>query len=149
MKQILFSFLFLPLFVACDSSASEEDPMAILENNVSLQEETLFKENKTFDIRNGGELLIYLGRIGYDFDSALDSLKNSYEPLLNTLAKEGHYSGEGYDITKEKMDVNFVYDNREFTLLTFIDKANVYQYLITCEVIDSKGNNYRLVPPED
>ena len=68
---------------------------------------------------------------------------------MNTLSTEGHYSGEGINIDKEKINVNFSYDNREFTLLTFIDKANMYQILFTGDVIDEKGNYYRLILPDD
>jgi len=71
------------------------------ENNVSIQEEPLFNENKTFTINNGSATIDYQSRIGYDFDSALDSLIRRYEPLLETLAKEEHYSGEGLNIDKK------------------------------------------------
>ena len=84
-------------------------------------------------------MLKYGGEIGNDFDSALDSLIKNYAPLLNTLAKEGHYSGEGYNINKEKIDVDFSYDSREFILLTITDKVNVYQILFSGDVIDEKG----------
>ena len=36
-----------------------------------------------------------------------------------------------------------------FKLLTFIDKANFYNYLFTGDVIDEKGNLYRLIECED
>ena len=53
-----------------------------------------------------------------------------YEPILNVLAKEGHYSGEGVTIDKQKIIVDFSYDNREFTLLTFIDAADIYRIFL-------------------
>lgn len=118
-------------------------------NNAEIQEDALFNENKTFTIGNGGSYILYQSRIGNDFDSALDSLINSYEPLLKTLVTEGHYSGEGFNIVKERINVNFSYDNRAFVFLTFIDKANIYQYLFTGDVIDEKGNFYRLIECED
>lgn len=120
------------------------------ENNVSIQEELIFKENKTFTIGKGGSSKIaYQGRIGYDFDSALDSLIRKYEPLLHTLTKEGHYSGEGFNIAKEKMNIDFNYDSREFFLLTISDKTNIYQILFSGDVIDEKGNYFRCMWAED
>ena len=117
--------------------------------NVDIQEEPVFRDNKVFTVDKGSATLIYQSRIGYDFESALDSLIKNYNPLLNTLAAEGHYSGKGFNIDKEKINVNFNYDNRAFWLLTFTDKANVYNILFSGEVIDDKGNYYRLVPPDD
>lgn len=119
------------------------------ENNVSIQEEPLFNENKTFTIKNGSATIVYQSRIGHDFDSALDSLVRRYEPLLETLAKEGHYSGEGLNIDKKKINVDFSYDNRAFLLLTITDKANIYQCLFTSDVIDEKGNYYFVNWSED
>lgn len=119
------------------------------ENNAEIQEEALFNENKSFTIGNGSSYILYQRRMGNDFDSALDSLIKSYEPLLKTLVTEEHYSGEGFKIDKEKINVKFSYDSREFILLTFIDKANIYNYLFTGDVIDKKGNLYRLIESED
>ena len=119
------------------------------EDNVIIQEELIFNENKTFTIGNGKAKIIYQSRIGYDFDSALDSLIRRYEPILKTAAIEGHYSGEGLNIDKKKINVNFNYDNRAFVLLTISDKANIYQHLFTSDVIDGKGNYYRVWWPAD
>lgn len=117
--------------------------------NAEIQEESLFNENKTFTIGNGTSYILYQGRIGNDFDSALDSLIKKFEPIMKNLTTEGHYSGEGFNINKEKMNVNFSYDSREFILLTFIDKANLYRYLFTGDVIDENGNYFRLIESED
>ena len=95
------------------------------------------------------ERLEFVGKIGDNFDSALDSLQRKYEPWFCGLVAEGHYSGEGYIISKEKMNVDFSYDDRDFILLTFIDKSNQYNYLITGDVLDGRGNYYRLVERED
>ena len=119
------------------------------EKNVNIQEEALFKENKTFTIGNGGSYILYQSKIGNDYESALDSLINKYEPVLKILATEGHYSGEGFNIDKEKVNVNFSYDSREFILLTFTDKANIYQILFSHDVVDEKGNYFRLIECED
>lgn len=77
----------------------------------------------------------YESRIGVDFDSALDSLISIYEPTIL-----GNYAENGYYIEKERIDVDFCYDNRNFFLLTFIDAENIYNWLITSVVIDEKGN---------
>jgi hypothetical protein len=88
----------------------------------------------------------FKGKIGYDFDSALDSLKKWYEPKFNILTNEGHYSGEGYYIEKEKINVDFVEDNRSFFLLTFIDSVSIYLNAIaTNDVLDEKGNYYHYI----
>ena len=142
MKKIAFTILFATLFVACDS-----DDNPVISPNLYIQEESLFNENKTFKC-NGGSM-VYQSRIGYDFDSALDSLIRRYEPILKTAATEGHYSGEGIIIDKKKINVDFSYDNRAFFLLTISDKTNIYQNLFTGDVIDEKGNYFRVWWRED
>ena len=118
------------------------------ENKADMQEEPLFKENQTFTIGNGGSSIMYLGKIGNDFESALDSLTRKREPMLNALAKMGSYSGE-YTIDKKKIDVDFSYDSRDFILLTFIDKTNNFPIFSSVDVIDEKGNYFGLIWPED
>ena len=113
------------------------------------QEELVFIDNKSFSIAGGAASVLYRGRIGDNFDSALDSLTRRYEPQLKMLANEGHYSGEGYAIGKEKLQVDFSYDSRAFWLLTFTDKANIYNLIFVGDVIDDKGNHYVLINPED
>jgi len=110
-----------------------------------FQEELIFKENKTFPIEPGSlcPRILYMRKIGNDFDSALDSLMKEREQFLQVLTAEGHYSGKGYNVEKQTIDVVFDYDNRMFILLTIIDKANIYNYLYTGDVIDSKGNYFR------
>ena len=95
------------------------------------------------------ERLEYVTKIGNDYDTALDSLMQIYEPNLQALAIEGHYSGEGYYIDKEKINVDFDYDERDFILLTFKDKANINRLLFTNDVIDEKGNHYIHIACED
>jgi hypothetical protein len=88
----------------------------------------------------------FKGNIGNDFDSALDSLKKWYEPKFNTLATEGHYSGEGYYIEQKQINVDFAEDDRVFFLLTFIDSVSVnLNYIATNDVIDEKGNYYQYI----
>ena len=118
------------------------------ENKADMQEEPLFKENQTFTIGNGGSSIMYLGKIGNDFESALDSLTRKREPMLNALAKMGSYSGE-YTIDKKKIDVDFSYDSRDFILLTFIDKTNNFHIFSSVDVIDEKGNYFGLKWADD
>ena len=68
------------------------------------------------------------------------------EPLLTG---QPSYSGQGYNIDKKKINVDFSYDSREFILLTFIDKANIYNILMAGDVIDEKGNYFTINWPED
>ena len=117
-------------------------------NKADMQEEPIFKENQTFTIGNGCSSIMYLGKIGNDFESALDSLTRKREPMLNALAKMGSYSGE-YTIDKKKIDVDFSYDSRDFILLTFIDKTNNFPIFSSVDVIDEKGNYFGLIWPED
>lgn len=84
----------------------------------------------------------YKDKIGSDFNSALDSLKRWYEPIFNVLATEGHYSGEGYFVEKEKINVDFTEDNRSFFLLTFRDSVSIFNLIAIHDVIDEKGNHY-------
>ena len=142
---IVFSVLFATLFAACYN----DNPVISPDLTKVIQEESIFSENKTFTVDNGCTTITYQNRIGNDFESALDSLIKKYDPILNTLATEGHYSGEGYNINKEKINVNFCFDNREFKLLTFTDKANIYQILFSGDVIDDNGNYFRLIECED
>ena len=144
MKKIVFTILFATLFVACNNVTGEDNP--VISPNLEIQEEPFFNENKTFTVDKGGTKITYICRIGNDFDSALDSLIREREPLLTG---QPSYSGQGYNIDKKKINVDFSYDNRAFVLLTFIDKANIYQYLFTGDVIDEKGNFFRFIWPED
>ena len=68
--------------------------------------------------------------------------------MLNTLEKYGHYSGEGYNIIKLKVRLESDYD-REFINVIVTEKANIYQILISEDVIDEEGNCYFLDLPED
>lgn len=147
MKKIAFTILFATLFVACDNVTSDENP--VISPNIDIREELVFKNNKTFTVGKGCTTIIYQSRIGNDFKSALDSLIKRYEPIINTIATEGHYSGEGFNIDKEIINVDFSYDSRYFILLTFADKTNVYQILFSGDVIDEKGNYYKLIDCED
>jgi hypothetical protein len=88
--------------------------------------------------------VIFRAKIGNDFDSALDSLKRQYEPQLVELEATGYYSGKGYFIEKERINVDFIYDDRVFFYLIFKDSVITYRHLIrNFDVLDEKGNYYR------
>ena len=99
-----------------------------------IQEESIFVENKRFTINHGCAAIVYESRIGSNFDAALDSLKIVYKQTLDRYGKDGYY------VEKEDMvNVDFSYDDRIFFLLTFIDKENSANLLITNVVIDERG----------
>jgi hypothetical protein len=110
MKKILLFVLFAAFFVACDKNA--EDP--VLENQPDLTEIRI-KERPC-------ETLEYVGKIGSDFDSALDSLRN----LKNIF----------FEIFKQPLEVLFDYDNRQFYGILYGD-CGVY-----ADVLDTKGYYY-------
>ena len=89
-------------------------------------------------------------KIGNDFDSALDSLKRQYESKFIELEATGFYSGKGYFIEKEKINVDFTDDGRAFFFVIFIDSVIIHGHLtnrhlnrIQDDVLDEKGNRYR------
>ena len=69
-----------------------------------------------------GETLEYIGKIGDDFDTALDSLR-----ILKNISSE---------IEKEPLEVIFDYDNRLFFGIIYGDCA------MYSDVLDTKGNYY-------
>ena len=82
-------------------------------------------------------------KIGNNFDSGLDSLKKWYESEI--LPTEGLYSGKGYFIRKEKINVNYPHDNREFFRIYLTDSVHTYRELIANDIIDDNGNHYILI----
>ncbi len=71
---------------------------------------------------SSSERLIYVGHIGTDFESALDSLRN-LKPI-------------GEEIVKEPLEVIFDYDNRLFYGIVYGECANY------TDVLDTKGHYY-------
>jgi hypothetical protein len=125
MKQISFFILLAIIFVACNKPCNCSGDYTVDQHPCVC--------------------IKFTGKIGNDFDSALDSLKRWYEPKFNILAAEGHYSGKGYYIDKTKINVNFIEEDRNFFLLTFIDSASFYKHIATLDVIDEKGNYYKYI----
>ena len=115
MKQIVFSILFAALFVACDNdSETSVDTNQNTETSADLTQIRI-KENPS-------ETLEYVGEIGSDFDTALDSLRK-----LKDIPSE---------IIKEPLEVLFDYDNRSFFGISYGDCA------MYSDVLDTKGNYY-------
>ena len=126
MKQIIFLIVFAVLFASCDKPCS-------------CSGEYTVDQHPCICIK-------FQGKIGNDFDSALDSLKKLHEPFFNTLATEGHYSGKGYYIEKEKLNVDFKDDDRAFFLLNYVDSvSNRFISIHYRDVLDEKGNYYQYI----
>ena len=126
MKELNFTLFFAILFIACEKPCT-------------CNGDYIVDQHPCICIK-------FKDKIGYDFDSALDSLKRWHQPLFNTLAIEGHYSGKGYLVEKKIINVDFVEDDRSFFLLTFIDSVSVYLHPIAMnDVIDEKGNYYQYI----
>ena len=108
MKQIVFFLLFATLFIAC-------------------KERCICTGYTT----NGNpcRCILFQAKVGNDFDSASDSLKRLYQSKFIELESTGYYSGKGYFMAKEKINVDFIYDDRDFFWLTFIDSINIYRTL--------------------
>ncbi len=105
MKQIIFPILFATLFVACDKNPEISPDLT----QIRIKERPC-------------ETLEFTGKIGNDFDSALDSLRK--------------LKGISSEITKEPLKVLFDYDNRIFLGITYGD-CGMYS-----DVLDTKGNYY-------
>jgi len=105
MKQLMFSILFSTLFIACDKNS---------ENSPDLTKIRI-KERPC-------EILEYVGKIGNDFDLALDSLR-----ILKNISSE---------IIREPLEVLFDYDNRTFFGIVY-GECGMYT-----DVLDTKGNYY-------
>ena len=126
MKQIAFYFLLAAFFVACDRQCP-------------------CKGGYTLD-NDPCDCVRFQREIGNDFDSALDSLEKYYEPEFKRKFENGFYSGKGYFVEKEKINVNFLEDDREFFHITFVDSAVIYRWLnMSYDILDEKGNYYILI----
>ena len=114
MKKIVFTILFATLFVTCDNVASD-DISTISPNSPLDLTQIRIKERPN-------ETLEYIGEIGSDFDTALDSLRK-----LKNIPSE---------IIKEPLEVLFDYDNRLFFGISYGECGNY------SDVLDTKGNYY-------
>ena len=111
------------------------------EDDAKIQEESIFNENKTFKIIHGAcGSIMYDSRFGNDFDSALDSLIKHNELFIG---------GREYYIEKEKMTIDFNYDNRDFYSISFIDKVQNFHIFSLSDVIDNNGNHFFILWCED
>lgn len=99
-----------------------------------ISEENIFAGNREFSIGNSEcNKLVYNGRYGNDFNSAVDSLKRICAWRLN------EYGEDGYEVMIEPiLNVNFSYDDRSFYSVWFQNE----NYLSEPFWLDDKGNNY-------
>ena len=99
-----------------------------------ISEENIFAENREFSIGNSEcNKLVYNGRYGNDFNSAVDSLKRICAWRLN------EYGEDGYEVMIEPiLNVNFSYDDRSFYSVWFQNE----NYLSRPFWLDDRGNNY-------
>ena len=111
MKKIVLTILSVALFVAC---SSDDDPVVPPDSSPDLTQIRI-KERPC-------ETLKYVGEIGSDFDTALDSLRK-----LKTIPSE---------IILDSLEVVFDYDSRLFFGIGNRDCGNY------SDVLDTKGNYY-------
>jgi hypothetical protein len=115
------------------------------DNGNTIIEETVFENNKVFNIRGGCETMpyksiIYVSRLGNDFDSALDSLIKLKEQT-NTVSIENCY------IETEMITIDFSCDDRLFYIIGFMD--SIKHFYVSLDVIDNKGNYFDIIWCED
>jgi len=101
------------------------------DNNNTIVEETIFANKRFFSTKGGCEAtgyksIMYEGRIGNDFDSALDSL----------IKLEKQYN---FDSIGKIIAIDFEYDDRLFYLINFIFRPSI---TVPFYVIDSRGNYF-------
>jgi hypothetical protein len=111
----------------------------------ATEEETIFENNKIFNIKGGCETMsyksiIYTNKLGNDFASALDSLIKLKEQA-STINIENCY------IETEAIAIDFSYDDRLFYLIGFMD--TIRQFHVSLDVIDSKGNHFDIIWCDD
>jgi len=128
MKQTVFFLLLAVLFITC-------------------RKHSCTCTGYTVD-KNPCGCVLFQNKIGNDFDSALDSLKKQYESKFIELEANGYYSGKGYFIEKEKINVDFTEDDRTFFYVMFIDSVIIdghltNRHLNRFDVLDEKGNYYK------
>lgn len=132
----LFCFLFLCLFFlnVCGSVMDGQ--------NHNFEDETIFSSAKNFNVINGyGSSIVYIDRIGIDFYSAKDSLMKKI--ILPDSGCPENPCQEFY-LTLETMSIDFEFDNRIFTVLVFNEPVNMIPINTPCEVLDSRGNHFRI-----
>ena len=87
----------------------------------------------------GAGYIKYEATIGYDFDSALDS-------LLTVIV---YRPNEPYIIVPEPIEVVYPTNDREFYWIAFKDTADRLYLGSPMDVIDTKGDWYRIIWGED
>ena len=123
--------VFSTLFIACNKNPKDD------EFNLT--------KGQSFKIIHGAcGSIVFLEKIGSDFDSALDSVIKLREPMIIAQPRV-----EGYYIEKEIMTIDFHYDDRVFYSIGFIDKIKNFHIFSLSDVIDSEGNYFYIYWCED
>lgn len=115
-KNILLPISFLILFAACEKCEKQE---------------RIYKCDVGY--------IKYEATIGYDFDSAMDS-------LLTVIV---YRPNEPYNIVSEPIDVVYPTNDREFYWIAFKDTAERLYLVSPMDVIDTKGDWYKIIWGED
>lgn len=123
------------LIIRCDGLVIyQEEITCSNQYGEGISEENIFAGNREFSIGNSEcNKLVYNGRYGNDFNSAVDSLKRICAWRLN------EYGEDGYEVMIEPiLNVNFSYDDRSFYSVWFQNE----NYLSEPFWLDDRGNNY-------
>lgn len=89
--------------------------------------------------RFGAGYIKFEATIGYDFDSALDSLMKVIVFRPN----------EPYKVVPEPLDVEYPTNDREFYWIAFKDTADRFYLGSPMDVLDTKGDWYKIIWDED
>lgn len=109
-KRFFYILLLATLFVACNNvNHNEKDEISPDLTQIRIKERPC-------------ETLVYIGIIGRNYDTALDSLRKRKDIFS--------------EIIKEPLDVIFDYDDRSFFGISY-DECGNYS-----DVLDTKGNYY-------
>jgi hypothetical protein len=104
--------------------------------------EAIFDTIKEFKIIKGycGSIN-YIGKIGIDCKTAEDSLFKTI-----TLPNSGCPNNpcQEFHIYKDTIIVDFKFDNRTFIAIVFKDIQDKMQIMAPSEVLDERGNHYRI-----
>ena len=144
MKNLILLILTLVALVACEKQyenpvqpagntvSKPTDDASAQENKNEIKEEDIFAENREFPVGNSDcNKLVYNGRYGNDFNSAVDSLRR--------ICRLDEYGEDGYEVMREPiLNVHFNYDDRSFYSVWFQNE----NYLSRFFWLDDRGNNY-------
>lgn len=138
MKKMFNIMILLVLFgFSCKKEKSD-----IEERNTKYNSEAIFDTIKEFKIIKGycGSIN-YISKIGIDYQTAEDSLLKTI-----TLPNSGCPNNpcQEYLIYKDTIIIDFKLDNRKFIAIVFKDIQDKMQIMAPSEVLDERGNHYRI-----